>query len=238
MFKRPETALVSVCIRCFLLVLFIGYLSLNWTDQSFGDAIVFDNEAGGENAGNGRRSDFDDPLRNADDFSFAQSRTISGLEWTGTYSNDNTPPTLADFTVEIFANVESDAGDLPFKGAPLALFNLGNNVNRTDSGVNLGSLDVYEFSADIAFAADANTVYWVSLFDDTTSDSGDDFFWNWNTNLSGNAAQTTTPLNRPWTNLGNRFDFRLRGAAVPEPASALVLTAMGLGCVLKRRRRS
>ena len=194
--------------------------------------IVYDNGVGGP-AGidDAFSSDLDVTIIGADDFSLASTQTISVVEWSGVYAFFDTPPATDDFTVEIYA----DSSGVP--GTLLSSTNVGNSVNRTDSGFDdpvLG-FDVYEYSANVTpFAATAGTTYWLSIYGNTV---GEDDDWLWGiVNGTGNSAQSND-LGSNWFVAGHQMDFRLIGPAVPEPSSVSLLGLLFLFVATQRRMR-
>ena len=84
-----------------------------------------------------------------------------------------------------------------------------------------------------------NTVFWLSIFNDTTADTNDNWFWSMQ-DAAGN-SQTRLDQVSAWTlagGVGNRQNFELTGtiAVVPEPAT-LMLLAIGVGGLLAWRGR-
>jgi hypothetical protein len=146
--------------RCTRVALALAVICLAPTAHA-GD-VVFDNGVGGA-AGidNAALSDADTSSLGysnfcADDVWLASGATITGIEWTGAYYFDNRPPDTDDFTISIYADANGPSG------AALFTFNLGDDVNRIDSGTDLalfGGFDVYDFSAAINFVLPANTTY-------------------------------------------------------------------------------
>jgi hypothetical protein len=158
---------------------------------------------------------------------------LTDVHWWVVYSPSNTPPALDDFTIRFFAE---DAG-APAAN-PLAEFQVG-NVDRTDTGANVLDFDVYAYSVDIApLALAANTTYWVSIVNDTSADTDDN--WYWSSLSSGNAFGRIADTS-PWgatTVAGLGFQLTDDTIGVPEPTT-LVLFGFGLaGLGFLRRRRA
>ena len=113
--------------------------------------------------------------RTADDVQVAETQTVRQITWTGTYGGDLNqefpePYELDDFTVEIYEGTS----DIPV-GDPIGSFNVGNDVNRTDTGTTIGPLGikkVYSYSADIEVTLEAGKTYWVSIFGQVQDDVG------------------------------------------------------------------
>ena len=111
----------------------------------------------------------------ADEFHLSQSTTINKIVWWGGYLN--TSPSTDNFTIRLFA----DNGGKP--GALIQVFSVGNNASRIATGnyVNPPSPGFvgrpefsYSFTLFVAFAADGNTRYWVSIVNVPSSD-----IWVW-----------------------------------------------------------
>ena len=151
---------------------------------------------------------------------------ISSVQWSGLIAGNDSPQ-VDDYTISIMADNNGPVG-----GSALAVFIIGNNANRTDSNVNFAGLDVYNFSADIDFVADAGTTYWLSIVNDTTGDTNDDWYWGVLQNVGNN--HRSLDFGQSWHLIGGRTDFQL--SAVPEPTSALII-GIGLVATTIRRRR-
>jgi len=106
----------------------------------------------------------------AENFSVAGPVTLTSLTLWGGYFPDSSPQISDSFTV-VF---HSDAG-----GAPGAVFGAPQTVltTRLDSGQDLFSVDVYEFTLTLSSPLTLTQgIYWVEVFNDTGGDS-DSFFW-------------------------------------------------------------
>ena len=192
---------------------------------------VYDNGVGGASSLEiGYRSHVNSPVVEiifADDVTLATTTQVTGIEWTGGYGIPGTPEG-DDFTLAIYA----DAAGGPMGPTPLQSFAIG-EANRTATGfqINGDSFAVYAYSADIDFTLQAGQTYWLSIYNDTSTDSdGDD--WYWGADLIGNAStsfdrgETWQPIFEP------AFDFRLTG--VPEPASLGLLGVSTLALIRRR----
>lgn len=121
-----------------------------------------------------------------------QSTRIREVRWTGSYFGEdirqlfNYDFPVDDFTIEIFESGSYDerwAGkfDAPV-GEALATFNVGNDVNRTDTGEVFGTFKaeitqpIFEYSAEIDFEMEAGKTYWVSIH---AEDGGNPVYWTW-----------------------------------------------------------
>ena len=197
-------------------------------------AVIFDN---GITATNGFISDLDftgTPKLSADDFKLTPgANVITDVHWTGLYAFSNTP--LADsFTLQLF----NDAGGVP---ATNPFLSLPVNPSRVDTGNNtsFGS-DIFAYDVNISpVTLAANTTFWLSIFNNTSNDTNDNWFWGM-VDLAGNGA-TRDGLGLPWSpSVGNNgYQFQLTGVSVPEP-SALALFGLGFIAIalLGRRRTS
>ena len=172
----------------------------------------------------------------ADDFFLAPgANTITDIHWNGLYAFGNTPLATDNFTIQFYANVGGAPTTTPFLTLPIG------NATRTDTLVNtpFGS-DIFAYSVDVApIVLAANTVFWLSIFNNTAADTNDDWFWS-QQDAAGN-SQTRSDQVSAWTlagGVGNRQNFELTGtvAVVPEPGT-LVLLAIGVGGLLAWRRR-
>lgn len=192
--------------------------------------LVYDNNAGGA-AGidDATLSDRDSGIYSSDDFTIPVTTTIVRIEWTGVYALDGTPPSLDDYQIRI----QADSGSGP--GAVLSTTLAGNAVNRIDSGIDLLGLDVFNYSADILpFTAAAGTNYWLVIFNNTSGDAGDDWFWG-SRFLLGNST-VSNDFGATWSAAGHRIDFRLF-SAIPEPSVSFVSMLMIAGLAFHRKKR-
>jgi hypothetical protein len=190
-------------------------------------AVIYDN---GITATNGFVSDTDFPMFVADDFKLNPgANVITDVHWTGFYAFTNTP--LQDaFTIQFFA----DAGGLP---ALAPFLSLSVSPSRTDTGKDVAGSDLFAYDVVIApLALAPNTTFWLSIFNNTSGDANDNWFWGMVDN-GGNSFNRASPAD-PWLTQGNGQEFQLTGV-VPQP-SALALFAFGIFglAVYVRKKRS
>ncbi|MEM7454982.1 MAG: PEP-CTERM sorting domain-containing protein [Planctomycetota bacterium] len=191
--------------------------------------LVFDNGAGGAaGVGNGFGSDKAINFQVADDVTLASTTVVTQVDWTGVYANEQTLDFDDNFEINIYAD---DGSGLP--GTQLASFAVGDNVNRTFSGISLFNIfQVFDYSAQINFNMLAGTKYHVGIWNDTTLDPDD--IWLWAHVTSGGDA-TFQSGSGAWSQEDSIQDFRLHANTVPEPGSLAVLSVLG-ACVFRRRR--
>jgi hypothetical protein len=193
-------------------------LSLAWATAATA-AVIYDN---GPTATNGRLSDAAAPNFVADDFTLAAgANVITDVEWTGLYAFANTAPLADDFTFQFFADVAGSPALTPFTSLAIG------NPARTDTGTSTGfGFEIFAYSVNIApLAVAPGTVFWLSIFNNTSADTDDNWFWGMN-DQTGNSFDRTNVSN-PWTPVGDQQDFQLTGTVVPEPGT-LVLLGIGL----------
>lgn len=193
--------------------------------------VIYDNQA---TVQSGVGSDIDASSYVADDFVLLPgASTITGVQWTGTYWNSDTPTAATDdFTIQIFSDNSGQPGTL--------LYNLAiGNPGRTDTGIDIfifqTTRNLYSYTATIApITLTASVPYWLSILNDTSADTNDNWDWSIETSGGGNAAFRNSPL-AAWNTTPYATDFQL----IPEPAT-LALLGVGLGAfgIARRGRRS
>jgi hypothetical protein len=192
-------------------------------------AVIYDN---GISASNSFVSDVDFPGFVADDFSLnAGANIITDVHWTGLYAFTNTPQ--ADtFVIQFFADVAGAPAVTPLVTATILA------TSRTDTGTNLGSSDLFAYAADIAPVALApSTTFWLSIFNDTTADTDDNWFWGMQ-DAAGNSFIRDDPTTA-WTPFINGHEFSLTGpAAVSEPSVVVLLALGGLALLAWGRKHA
>ncbi len=219
--------LKSTRLTSLRLLFFVGFLFCS--ASAVQADVVYDNGAGSAGGVNGAvNSDDRSSFYIADDVTLGETTFITGVEWTGQYKfGDGVPQAVDQFSIAIYG----DAGGEPTVGVPLELFDVGNNVNRTDSGFVLSGQPVYSYDAEISFPMQAGETYWVSIYNNSELDD-DRYYWNMlfdagNSFASGDGGAS-------WSSFSDRHDFRL--TSVPEPASA-VLVVLGIAVCGMRRKR-
>jgi hypothetical protein len=191
-------------------------------------AVIFNNGGIGNN---GFVSDTDFPGFSADDFILAPgANVITSVQWTGLYAFSDTPTQPDNFTIQFFANVAGAPAITPFLSLAIG------NPGRTDTGLDtsFGS-DIFAYSADVApTALTPGTTFWMSIFNNTSADTDDDWFWGMQDAVGNSFTRSSQAA--PWTPINNRHDFQLSGPlAVSEP-SVLALLAIGIVGLLGCRR--
>ena len=100
-------------------------------------------------------------------------------------------------------------------------------MTRLDSPfVDPTGVAIYEYSLNIEpfFSAEADTPYWLSVFNDTPD--GSEWFWATSDAFSGDAYSRVGDGGR-W--LKNDVELAFSAGAIPEPSAGLVF---GIGCLI------
>jgi len=161
-----------------------------------------------------------------DNFTLGTSSNINEVAWTGGYYNGSPAP-IAGFLVTFWLD---NAGQPSAAGVPYAISGTANET--------LGTLDYYTYDVVLssAFAAAANTQYWLSI----VPTIGYPPQWGWASGTGGDGAayQDYFGTRSPWP---TDMAFTLSGTTgTPEPVS-FSLAGIGLGLVglasWKRRKQ-
>jgi len=230
MFLTKQTVLNGVKRSGILVLLALGLAVI---PNPAAAMLLFDN--GAPDLVSGLSSDAGINLTVADDFSFAFDATVTEIQWFGGYGG-HVPAAIDDFTVRIFdddALVPLMGSFRPVLGQPVRV---DTGLDQTEGGE---TFDIYQYTLEIAGEPLlADTPYWLSIQNDTTSSGGN---WFWATTAgAGNAAATAGDGNLWFRDL-NRFAlaFNVSGSSpIPEPSAALVF---GMGWIVVSgaiRRRS
>lgn len=170
----------------------------NVTMATIEQDLVFDNGTGGiegvEATQSGYFNSASDNFRVANDVTLDSTQTINRISWSGIYSFDEAF-TEDNFTIEFYEGIFYN--DIPYspEGDPIASFNVGNEVNRVDTGIELqneAGATLYSYSADIDITLEEGTTYWVSIFAENEEEvpgngqgsSFNHFQWGFRTNYS------------------------------------------------------
>jgi hypothetical protein len=181
---------------------------------------------------NAYHSDFDtsnpsDTVIVGDDFIFASAQVIRDVHWWGVYAFDNVPPAQDDFTIQFY----NTNGGVP-NNSPFVSFNVGNAVNRTDSGDDISGFDQYFYSAVIPDVPLAVGQYFIAIINNTVGTTAD-WFWSVSAEGTGNSWERDSST-APWVQDNNEYAFFLTDT-IPAP-SAMAVLAVGLTLAGRRRR--
>lgn len=217
-----------------LLVLAVALPAFGLMLPATAATVIYDN--GSADGSRGWWSDLDGALQPfqqiADNFVLgAGSNTLTDISWSGSYYSSSTPTAADNFVIRIF----SDLGGVPDIN-PIYSFNVGNAVNRIDSGIDdtTWSIDIYNYSASVpSTTLTAGATYWLSVVNDTSGHT-DDWLWE-NSQTSGSSAFRLGDGNS-WNPHSTELAFRI--SAVPEPETyAMLLAGLGLLGFAARRRK-
>jgi hypothetical protein len=194
-------------------------------------AVIYDN---GISATNGFISDPDFPPTgqfSADDFVLnVGANVITDVHWTGLYAFSNTPQAADSFVIEFYTDVAGAPAVAPFATRAVG------NPGRTDTGTDIAGSDLFAYAADIApLVLAPGTTFWMSIVNDTTVDTDDNWFWGMRDAIGNSFTRTDTIS--AWTSINNAHEFSLTGP-VPEPSSLLLLALGALGLARRRNKRT
>ena len=154
----------------------------------------------------------------SDNFALSSNSNITGIEWWG-FNYSGTP--IFSFTFYKDVNGAPDLSNpTQLSGSLSAIFAFSVSDNLG------GTLDVYNYSTTLStpFAADANTTYWLSIYNTSSS-----ALWGWQeAAVSGDGAYQTGS-GRTTNNLA--FEISGSTTSVPEP-SLPVLLGIGILSVI------
>ncbi len=154
-----------------------------------------------------------DAAQALDNFTLSSNSTITGIEWWG-FNYSGTPSFSFTFYKDVNGAPDlSNPTQLSGSLSVLGLFSVSDTLG--------GTLDVYNYSTTLStpFAADANTKYWLSIYNTSSS-----ALWGWQeAAVSGDGAFQTG--SGPTS---NNLAFEITGSttSVPEPGLPILL---GLG---------
>ena len=185
-------------------------------------------------------SDFGANRQIANKFSLLGTATqsINTISWLGAYNPSVISPGADDFTLRIFADNGSGA---PEVSASVLDINVGNVVNRADTGVDFSpfNIDLYSYQASLGtdITLSSGVDYWLSIVDDFGTSGSNN--WRW-------AASTLTGSNSIFRQFDgdnwalphdNTLQYELSSvSSVPIPA-ALWLMISGLAGLATFKRK-
>lgn len=174
-----------------------------------------------------------DPGVVGDNFTLSSPVLLSGVEWSGFFSVLPLP-TEDDVTIRIF----DYSGDFPSPPA-LHVFALGNNVTRTDSGIDMGNSDLFNYTATVPETFLPAGRYMISIGNDTnTGHFTQKWSWRGATAVGPLFFRSSDGSAFQFSRASANFDFTLTGAVVPEPQSATLAAGCfaAVSAIAQRRR--
>jgi len=210
-------------------------LAMNGNAPVWAGPIIYDN-GGPDTTVNGWRSDFDEPVQEADDFILgAGANVIAGIHWWGSYNYETNAQD--DFTIRIFPDADNGGPAIN----PIIELSVG-NVTRVDTGritvtapfgAEFGPL--FKYRTDVTpIALNPGTTYYLSIVNDSKN-IGYTGNWRWTVSLTGDDHWYRFPDGDPWTSGERNLAFNL--TTVPEPSTFILLTIAALGLLVYGWRR-
>lgn len=158
--------------------------------------------------------------RLAEDFSFPEAVIVTSITFLGGYFPTSTPQTDS-FTLTIY----NDNLGLPDPLSIVTQINLA-NVDRTDTGTDLLGIDLYTYTASFdPVSLAGGTRYWLTIVNNTTVDTDDDWAWAGRRGI-GNFARSFTSGVTWFDTPPGSFSFLLRGSLDECPNSDLSATVV------------
>ena len=166
-----------------------------------------------------------------DDFTLAQTGTITGVDWTGEFFHPPTTATIDSFTISFYGDNAGIPGTQLFTDTipgDANAVSLGPGDNNDQPGYS------YSTNLDSPFVADAGTKYWMSIA--ANFPLGPQWAWDSGTGGDGVSYQVFLGTGIPRT---TDDAFTLIGT-VPEPSPvyAMLLGALGLTSLAAIRHRT
>ena len=186
-------------------------------------------------------------LKTYDDFRLSVPTRIHGISWAGL---GNSFPAegqhlTTPFTIEIWASTAPSVGlrtldtllaqwELTFPAGSDAVTNIDMDPSIAWIAISTNSYQTryrYDAVLDAPFEAQANTYYWIGIYNNEKS-----FHWQVVTNNTGDPANQR-PQIPPNSTSGSDVAFELKGTVVPLP-SAVFFAVPGLAILARLRRRN
>ncbi len=216
-----------------ILTLALGFSLLSLPTMASA-AIIFSQGFDPSSFGANGPSDIGSSSQRADNFSITQDNILGSISWQGIYIGTNTTPAADNFTLRIFA--DSGNNTTPSQ-TPFWSENLVNTVNRTVNAITVNGQNFDLYTYDATLSADvsliAGTTYWLSIVNDTSNDSLNN--WNWAASSTGGSAANRAIDSDTWVAGNGTFQFQL--SAVPVPGAIWFLGSGLLGLAFSKRNQ-